>query len=497
LGFFSNILERRDTTLLSNPAAWLYEAFGAVPTDSGISVSPESAMKYTAVYSCVNVLGQALAQVPWDVYRRKGEKGKEIARDRSEHYLLHSEPNGKMTSYSMRMAMMANVSLRGNMFVEIQRDGASRTRALRPLLASNVCVYDSLDDESLVYKVTRRNGTTDVLDGSDVIHVPCISLDGASGLSPIAQNRQAIGLGLAAEAAGASFFGNGSRPSGYLTSDKPIRQQDREDIEKKWFAKFGGSKNHGKVPVLSGGLKWNQLSISPSDAQYLETRNYQAADIARIFRVPAVLIGLADKTSTYASAEAFFQSFIMHTIVPWAVAIEQEFNRKLFPNTDDIYCKLDLNGLMRGDPKTRAEFYKSLFGAGALSQNDIRGWEEQDPIEGGDRYWIQQGFMPLDRADEIIDKQGSQPKALPASSQDSNKDQNRSAHVAWLEDVIARISKWERKDNIRALAAMEPVFRSLNRDGSRDIYAFLAQHVSFDEPVMASPLIDRFLDKVF
>jgi HK97 family phage portal protein len=494
LGLFAQLIERferRDTTLLSNPAAWLYEAFGITPTDSGISVSPESAMRYTAVYACVSVLGQAIGQVPFDVYRRIGEKQKQVARDRSEHYLLHSEPNGKMTSYAMRLAMMANLSLYGNTYLEIVRDGANRTRALRPLLASTVCVYDSIDDERLIYKVTRRNGTQDVIDGSDVIHVPSISLDGEAGLSPIAQNRQAVGLGLAAEAAGASFFGNGSRPSGYLYAEKPLRPQEREEIEKKWFAKFGGSRNQGKVPVLSGGLKWQQLSIPPADAQYIETRNFQAADIARIFRVPAVLIGLADKTSTYASAEAFFQSFVMYTVAPWAVAIEQEFNRKLFPNTDELYCKLDLNGLMRGDPKTRAEFYKSLFGTGSLSQNDIREWEDLDPVDGGDRYWVQQGFMPIDMADQILLKQGSQQQ--PPAKGDGQNDAFRSAHIAWLGDVFDRVRKWEKQDPQRIAKEMIPVFRSLSPERN-DVEQFCLSVPKRFGGMQASAVIEHFLN---
>jgi HK97 family phage portal protein len=192
-----------------------------------------------------------------------------------------------------------------------------------------VSVYPSLDEESLVYKVTRKNGNIDTLDGSDVIHVPCIALDGVAGLSPISQNRQAIGLALAAEAAGASFFGNGSRPSGYLSLETALKPDQREELEKKWNAAYGGAKNTGKVPVLSGGLKWQQLAISPSDAQYIESREFQIADIARIFRVPAVLIGLADKSATYASAEQFFLAFVKFTLSPWIQAIEQEFNRKL------------------------------------------------------------------------------------------------------------------------------------------------------------------------
>jgi HK97 family phage portal protein len=485
VGLFAKLFEGRGaTTVLSDPADWLWEAFGVVPTDSGLSVSPRSSLQYTAVYGCVNVLAQTIAQVPFEVFRKTG-KNKSIASDRTERYLLRTEPNGAMTSSSMRSASMANVLLYGNFYIEIVRDGAARTRALRVLPAETVAAYESLDQDRMIYKITRRNGHIDTLDGSDVIHVPCLSLNGSAGLSPIAQHRQAIGLGLAAEAAGASFFGNGSRPSGFLSSDKAIRPEEREEIERKWFRKFGGSKNSGKVPVLSGGLKWNQLSIPPADAQYIETRNFQAAELARIYRVPAVMIGLADKTATYASAEAFFQSFVQHTILPWAVAIEQEFDRKLFPNTDELYCKLDLNGLMRGDPKSRGIYYKDMFAAGAIQPNEIRDNEGFDPVAGGDRNFVQQGFMPLDKVDEVLAQQGSQPKA-PQQNPNDNQDQNRAAHVAWMQDVLDRVNKWEKKDQARIAEAMAPVFRSL-RPHCKHTFVFLPT-------VPAAEIVDKFLE---
>src|SRR4051812_23237193 len=353
--FFSRLLglEHRDagpTTQLSAPAPWLYEAFGAMPTDAGVSVSPENALKYTVFYACVNVLAQTIAQVPWDVYRIGADgKKRSVARDRTEHWLLHSEPSGVMTSYSFRMALMVSILTNGNGYVEMIRDGANRVTALRLLPPRTVAVYESLDRTRLVYQVTRLNGTMDTLDGSDVIHVPYLSFDGIAGLSPIALHRQAIGLGIAAEGASAALLGNGSVPPGYLQTDKGMKREVREDVEKRWFQKVGGWRKKGKVPVLSEGLKYVPTAMSPTDAQHLETRVHQAAEVARILRVPAVLVGLADKTSTYASADAFFLSFVKFTIAPLAQSIEQEFDRKLFPNTETLYCRLDLNGLMRGD----------------------------------------------------------------------------------------------------------------------------------------------------
>jgi HK97 family phage portal protein len=471
MGIFSRAIERRsgETTLLSNPEGWLYEAFGISPTDSGVSVGERQALKYSAVYSCVNVIAQSIAQVPWNVCRRSDDgKKQEIARDRAEHYLLHSEPIGTMSSYSFRVAFMANCLLHGNTYIEIVRDGANRVTAFRLIPSTRVMVFESLDQSRLVYQVTRLDGQIDTLDGSDMVHIPCLSLDGIAGLSPIAQHRQAVGLGLAAEAAGAAFFGNGSRPSGYLYSKSRLDEKSKADLEDRW-KKYTGPRSTGKVPILTGDLSWQQLSINPVDAQYLETRVFQISEIARIFRVPAVLIGLADKTSTYASADAFFLAFVKFTLAPWVMAIEQEFDRKVFPNTNKLYCKFDLNGLLRGDPKTRAEFYKTLWSTGAFSSNDILDWEEMDPIAGGDRHFVQQGFMPLDKVDEVLAKQGNKP--APAAGQDQ-QDQARSAHLAWLNEVVGRVGKWEKRDRAKVAEAFYPVFQSLEGRSARDTMPF-------------------------
>jgi HK97 family phage portal protein len=469
--FTDSLLERRDsgTSLLSAPLGWLYEAFGVVPTESGMAVSERGSLKCIGVYACINALAQTIAQVPWDVFRRDGKK-KVVARDRTEHYLLHNEPNACMTSYSFRVAMMVNVLLYGNLYVEIVRDGANRIKFFRLLPSWTVEVYESIDGDRLVYAVTRRNGTRDTLDCSDVIHVPCISFDGIAGLSPIAQHRQAVGLSLAAESATASFFGNGSRPSGYLSSASKLTKDQREALEDKWYTKFSGARNQGKVPILSGDLKWNALSIPPKDAQYIETSVHSLAEIARMYRMPGVLVGLAE-TATHASADAFFLSFVKFTITPWVIAIEQEFDRKCFPNTTDIYNKFDLNGLQRGDAKGRSEFYKSLWSTGSLSPNDIRDWEELDPVDGGDRYFIQQGFMPLDKVDEVLIAQIKAGKAAPvpggngkdpAADSSASRAMVRSAHLAWLQDVQARVAKWEKRDAARVAEAFAPIFTSFS-----------------------------------
>jgi HK97 family phage portal protein len=489
MGILTKLVEGRNDgeyTSLENPAGWLLDALGVGRTDAGENVNPRTALKFSGVYSCVNVISQTLAQVPFDVYRTDGKK-RVVARDRNEHYLLHSEPIPTMTSYQMRMAVSANALLGGNGYAEIIRDRSARVKAIRPIEWHRVSVYESLDEMSLVYKLQRRNGRVDTIDGANMIHVPCLSMDGVAGLSPIEQHRQGIGLALAAEAAGASLMANGMKPSGYLKADKPLKPQEREEIENKLYSKYGGARNVGRTPVFGSNLEWKQLTMSMGDAQYIELRGFQLADIARIYRVPAVLIGLADKTSTYASAEAFFLSFIKFTIVPWVQAIEQEFNRKLFGNSEELYCKLDLNGLLRGDTAARAAMYKALWAIGGLQSNEARAWEDLDPLEGGDRAFVQSGFTPLDRIDEIVDKQATpaQPKQDPQAGGEDHLDVTRSAHTNWLRDVAARVRKWEKKDERKIIDAIIPVFRSLALELKAEIDPEL-----FCKDAARNPLLD-------
>jgi phage portal protein BeeE len=237
-------------TLLSNPAGWLYEAFGITATDSGVDVSPKSALKFTAVYACVNVLAQSIAQIPWDVYRKDADgKKKQVARDRTEHYLLHSEPLGhdvliqlpRGTS-SQTFCYTATATSRSFATAQIalpdcgcSPPGMCRLRVAR-------CNAAGLQRDA-------ARGKVDTLDGSDVIHIPCLSLDGIAGLSPIQQHRQAVGLGLAAETAGAAFFGNGSRPSGYLSTGSRLQREGQERARGAMEEIRPVRRTHGKVPI--------------------------------------------------------------------------------------------------------------------------------------------------------------------------------------------------------------------------------------------------------
>jgi HK97 family phage portal protein len=229
-----------------------------------------------------------------------------------------------------------------------------------------------------------------------MFHLCGFSTDGITGVNPIQLHRESIGLAMATEEHGARLFSNGAKMGGILRH--PQRFKDVETgrrVAQSFDAATSGSNAHRTV-VLEEGMEWQQITMNSEDAQFLQTRQYQVEDIARIFRVPPVLIGYSDKASTYASAEQFFLSFVTHTMTPWFVRWEQAIQRDLINEGEQLthFAEFIVNGLLRGDSQARSDFYTKMFNVGAYSQNDIRAKENENPIEGGDKY-----FVPLNMSD--------------------------------------------------------------------------------------------------
>jgi HK97 family phage portal protein len=453
VGLLARLIEARSSpenprTPLSNPDEWLWDALGAQRTEAGISVTPKTAL-YSAAFACGNVLAQSVAQLPWDVYQRSGENRERVQNEID--YLLHNEPNPEMTSYSFRYAMVMRCCFHGRFHAEIERNGAGRVRYLWPLFEKPVEQLRDVNKRLIGYKYGDRR-----IPLQNVIHVPCIPLDGTEGESILSQARNKIALELAAEKFGSKLFSQGTRPSGVLESDQTLKSDARKELSREWQALWAGTENAMKTPVLTGGLKWKQLSINPDDAQFLETRDFQVSDIARFFRVPGVLIGITDKTATYASVEQFLLSFAKFTLAPWLVAIEQEFNRKLFPSTVAMYSKLDMRGMERGDLKSRAEFYKTMSEIGPYTANKILSLEDENGFEGGDVH-----MQPLNW--------GPYGKVAPAQSATSPEPGTKRSDPfrtfrPLLESAITAIAKTRKRDAEWIKSRCEPILRSLMID---------------------------------
>lgn len=437
MSIFSGLFKSRDKPK-NNTAGSSYRFFTGGST-AGKNVTERSAMQMTAVYSCVRVLSEALASLPLHVYKYRSDGGKEKALDNPLYFLLHDEPNPEMTSFVFRETLMTHLLLWGNAYAQIIRNGKGEVVALYPLMPNRMTV-DRDENGRLYYKYYRgsdeaiRNKEYEViLSPYDVLHIPGLGFDGLVGYSPIAMAKNAIGLAIATEEYGAKFFANGAAPSGVLEHPGTLKNPDK--VRESWNATFGGSHNANKVAVLEEGMKYTPISISPEQAQFLETRKFQINEIARIFRVPPHMVGDLEKSS-FSNIEQQSLEFVKYTLEPWLVRWEQSMVRSLLSPSEkrEYFIKFNVDGLLRGDYASRMSGYATARQNGWMSANDIRELENLDRIpteDGGDLYLINGNMTKLADAGIFAAGSGkednSDEEVLEMDEQDSDERGNTGA----------------------------------------------------------------------
>ena len=373
-------------------------------TTSGKPVNERTAMQTTAVYACVRILAEAIASLPLHVYEYQDDGGKKLVHDHPLYYLLHDEPNPEMTSFVFRETLMSHLLIWGNAYAQIIRDGAGRVLGLYPLLPDKMEVQR--DDKGNIYYVYSRNSDENPmfkeygnikLKAEDVLHIPGLGFDGLIGYSPIAMAKNAVGMTLACEEYGASFFANGANPGGVL--EHPGVLKDPSKVRESWNSVYRGVSNAHKIAVLEEGMKYQQIGIPPEEAQFLETRKFQINEIARLYRIPPHMVGDLDKSS-FSNIEQQSLEFVKSTLDPWVIRWEQSLQRSLLlPGEKGKYfIKLNVDGLLRGDYQSRMNGYAVGRQNGWFSANDIREMENMNPIpdeEGGNLYLINGAMTKL------------------------------------------------------------------------------------------------------
>ncbi|MBR1810988.1 MAG: phage portal protein [Clostridia bacterium] len=404
MSIFTGLFRSRDKP--QNRTAGSAYSFMMGGTTAGKSVTERSAMQMTAVYSCVRILAEAIAGLPLHLYRYTENGGKEKAIDHPLYLLLHDEPNPEMTSFCFRETLMTHLLLWGNAYAQIIRNGKGEVLALYPLMPNKMEV-DRDDKGQLYYSYSRTSeeaptmkGSRVILSPSDVLHIPGLGFDGLVGYSPIAMAKNAIGLAIATEEYGAKFFANGAQPGGVL--EHPGTIKDPQRVRESWQNTFGGSGNANRIAVLEEGMKYTPISISPEQAQFLETRKFQINEIARIFRVPPHMVGDLEKSS-FSNIEQQSLEFVKYTLDPWVIRWEQSLMRALLSQDEkkEYFLKFNVEGLLRGDYASRMSGYATARQNGWMSANDIRELENLEripPEEGGDLYLINGNMLPLDKA---------------------------------------------------------------------------------------------------
>lgn len=408
MGLISSIFRSRDRpkNLSGN------SSFFMGMSSTGKTVTEQSAMQMTAVYACVRILSEAIAGLPLHLYKYTDDGGKEKALDHPLYRLLHDEPNPEMTSFVFRETLMTHLLLWGNAYAQIIRNGKGEVIALYPLMPNRMRV--DRDDKGQLYYTYNRvydealktKTMTVTLRPYEVLHIPGLGFDGLVGYSPIAMAKNAIGLAIATEEYGAKFFANGAAPSGVL--EHPSTLKNPEKLREAWQSQFGGSHNSNRIAVLEEGLKYTPISISPEQAQFLETRKFQINEIARIFRVPPHMVGDLEKSS-FSNIEQQSLEFVKYTLDPWVVRWEQNLQRILLTTDEkkEYFFKFNVDGLLRGDYASRMSGYATARQNGWMSANDIRELENLDRIPeelGGDLYLINGNMLPMQDAGAFANK---------------------------------------------------------------------------------------------
>ncbi len=354
---------------------------------SGTSVTSHSAIRVSTILSGTRVLAEGIAQQPCILYRRKPGGGKEPAIDHPLYRILYRQPNEWMTSFEFREIMMWHAVLARGGFAYINRGvTGNQIRELLPLAAGS-CVPVALGNFEVAYDVSDINGLIGRFPAKDIFRLRGPSWDGINAIDIIREAREAIGLSIATEEAHARLHGNGMQTSGILTTDPNLSDDARARIIKQIKDQKSGLTNAFKTLVLDRGAKFEPSGMKGVDAQHLETRRFQIEECCRAIRVFPQMVGHTDKTATFASAEAFFQAHVTHSLMPWGERWEQACARDLFPDEDDLLVELNYRSLMRGSSKDRSEYNAKALGSGGspawMTQDEVRAEEGLNPM-GGD-----------------------------------------------------------------------------------------------------------------
>lgn len=462
--------------------------WGGGPTDAGVNVDENSALGLTPVWRAIVLIANSIATMPLHVYEEDDFTGRRKAKNTTVYKLLHVQPNPQMTAAVFRFCMEAQALLWGAAYAVIQRDALGRAVALWPLLSSHT--KPKRLDGKLWYEYTGTpDGKPVPLKAEDILFIPFVTLDGVTPLSPIGVHRQPIGLGLATERFGAGFFGNGAHPTGVLTTDQKLTPTQQKELLESWHQANGGTSNAGTA-VLFGGLKWQQITINPEDAQFLGTRKYTITDVARIYGVPPHMLAELER-STNNNIEQQSLEYLRDCIQPRTAMWTQEIGAKLL--SGNLVADFDLDELLRSDFQTMQTGFATGRQWGWFSANDVRRKMNLNPIgPQGDVYMVPLNMIDADSIDQQpepngpdeTDQQQQQQKSQAALT--TMRARIASAARPAFRDAIGRILTRDKRDEQFVARTLQPTLSVLastaalclncSQDLSPEVQQFLSSY---------------------
>jgi HK97 family phage portal protein len=478
MGFFSKLNPFKAS---SDRSPWGDFWFGPAPmrTGAGGLVSADAAMQLAAVYSCVRVLTETMASLPLVVYKRRADGGKDRVTDHWLAKLLCKRPNAYQNPFEWREMLQGHLALRGNAYCQIISNSRGVITELMPIHPDRVSI-EVMDGGDYRYIVKKSDGSEQIFTRGSIWHLRGLSSDGIIGLSPIAAARSSLGAALAAQDYGNRFFSNDAKPTGgWIEFPGSFKDHAAKQAFRDSYQKQQGGANRGKVLVLENDMKYHEIGMNNKDSQFLETRKYQATDIARIFRVPPHLIGDLDR-ATFSNIEQQSLEFIIHTMTPWAMRWESSIEFELSPEDAGLEFAFDFTSLMRGDADSRAKYYGSGISNGWMTRNEARIAENLNPLPG-----LNEPLRPLNMVEEsdAEDGEASTPNPKKQQEVDPGEDTNALRMRVMVQQNAARLARRYAKQGIFTVADADVVAASLAID-SCEVNKWAGHGIDFNESAL-------------
>ena len=388
-----SILKRIQNLFTTKKRSFLDYATGQLRSQSGsgIIVSENTAMTYSAVWQACRILSESVAQLPMYVCEKEKNGDKIIRSDHAMYKLVHDEPNPYMTQFNWTQKCMYDLCVNGNSYVQIIRNQQGKPIELMPLDHQNITIKIL---EGVIYYSDAGTGQT--IDMFDMLHFKTMSKDGIVGLSPIDTLANTISNGLGLLEYSNSYFRNGAKVSGVLQTDASLSQESVDRLRNSFNMNYSSIGDSNKTLVLEEGLKFNAISLSNEASQFLSSREFSIAEIARCFSLPPHLLRDLSKSS-FNNIQEQSREFVQFSLMPYIRIFETELTRKLFSNGEKgkLFIEINTNSLLRGNPQERAEYYRTMLNIGALSVNEIRRKENMNSVDEGDNLFMQMNMTTL------------------------------------------------------------------------------------------------------
>lgn len=387
--------EMGDIGTLSMPSRFLVDSFvGGKKSPAGITVTQDNTIGLSAIFDGIRILAESEAQLPLKVLRTDSAGNARPFTQHPAYILLHREPNPFMQSFQFRKWKVQQEILTGNAFAVIERNFRNAPVALWPVESRRVQVV--LDGMEMRYFV---DGELEI-DKEDMLHFVGFTLNGYIGIPLITLAAASLGHMIATETFGARFFGNGANISGIIKSKRFLKDQAAVDrVKASFVAQSSGLDNAMKVALLEDDMGWERLGVAPEEAQFLGSRQFNIAEVARWLNVPVPMLKDLGR-ATFSNLEQLDIQFVKYSLDPRLVACEQQYERKLLTmterNGETVYVKHNVKGLLRGDTNARANWYKTLTSIGAYSPNDVLRAEDEPTYTGGDKHFVHSGATNIE-----------------------------------------------------------------------------------------------------